>query len=121
MSKTKPVLASFNSADFKSATEQGRAMQRRAMNDPRSRAAYEAIVANVDRRVTMRQIREMRGFAQAALANAMGVHQSRITPLETADDMKLSSLVAFVKATGGTMTVTVAYPDGDHAELRLVN
>jgi hypothetical protein len=51
----------------------------------------------------------------------MGVHRSRITPLENAEDLMLSSLVAFVRATGGQLTATVAYPDGDRAELLLVD
>jgi DNA-binding XRE family transcriptional regulator len=107
--------------DFAEATRLGRAMQQRAKSNPRSVAANNAIAERVARRVTMRELREARGLTQNVLAQTMGVHRSRISPLENADDMMLSSLVAFVRATGGQLTATVTYPDGDQAELLLVD
>jgi DNA-binding XRE family transcriptional regulator len=101
--------------DFAEATADGRAMQQRAMNTPRSRAEYDRIM----RVVTMRELRRHGRLTQQAVAEALGVNQSRITQFERQSDFLVSSLARYVEATGGRLSLTVTYPDGDTATLQL--
>ncbi|MGH9066095.1 MAG: helix-turn-helix domain-containing protein [Acidimicrobiales bacterium] len=57
-------------------------------------------------------LRRARGMTQAQVAERLGASQSDVSKLEHRRDVKVSTLVAYAKATGGQVRVLVDYPDG---------
>ncbi|HEV2953085.1 MAG TPA: helix-turn-helix domain-containing protein [Candidatus Dormibacteraeota bacterium] len=62
-------------------------------------------------RATMTEVRSRRGLSQAKLGQALGMNQSEVSRLERRSDVRLSTLTAFVAATGGQLRLTVVWPD----------
>ena len=61
----------------------------------------------------LREVRAMRGMSQADLASVLGVRQPSVSKLERQRDIKLSTLNNLVRALGGELRVTAAFPDGE--------
>lgn len=72
---------------------------------------------NVDRRVTVKGLREACALTQTSIAHALGMDQSEVSRLERRSDLLLSTLRRFVRATGGDLRLVVEYPDAPAAEL----
>lgn len=51
---------------------------------------------------TLRQVRAVTNLSQAELAVKMGTDQGSISRIESRSDIKLSTLLAYVRAAGGT-------------------
>ena len=60
-------------------------------------------------------LRTLTGTPQTQLASALNRNQPAISKLETRDDMKLSSLVAYVAALGGRVDLRVRFDDWEAA------
>lgn len=56
-------------------------------------------------------IRQRRGLTQQRLSNRLGISQSDVSKLERRRDLRLSSLRAYVEATGGKLRMIATYPD----------
>jgi len=59
---------------------------------------------------TLKAIRKASGMGQKDLANALGIKQPTVARMETQGDIKLSTLIAFAKAAGGEVELTVRMP-----------
>ena len=68
--------------------------------------------------MTLRELRERAGLTQRQLAEAMGVAQPDLSRLERREDAKVSTLRAYVEATGARLALVVDIGP-DRVELRL--
>jgi len=78
------------------------------------RKAIEArgaeILAKIDRRMTLAEMRKGQKISQAAVAEALGIGQMQISRLEKRKDPRLSTIQKTVVAMGGTLTMVVKLP-----------
>lgn len=58
------------------------------------------------------ELRKVRGMRQRDLAAALNVKQPSLSKLESQADMQISTLQRLVAALGGTLTVSVEFPEG---------
>src|ERR1700690_1536319 len=65
----------------------------------------------------LRRMREARGLTQVRLAELMHIRQDSVSRLESRSDLLLSTLKSYVQAMGGSLGLTVEFPDGAAAEL----
>lgn len=66
------------------------------------------------------KLRERLELTQQQQANAMNIAQSSVVAIEKRGaEIKLSTLKRYVEALGGTLTVGVNMPDGEHVVFRL--
>lgn len=65
----------------------------------------------------LRRMREARGLTQVRLAELMHIRQDSVSRLEGRSDLLLSTLKSYVQAMGGSLRLTVEFPDGAAAEL----
>lgn len=63
--------------------------------------------------LTLPDLRRLLDTSQASLADELEINQAAVSRLERRDDVKLSSLAAYVRAMGGTLTVQVRFRDFD--------
>lgn len=65
-------------------------------------------------RVGLAELRRRRGLSQKDIATRTGVNQPAVSKLEKRDDTTVSTLDAYVAATGGTLRLVAHYPGGEH-------
>ena len=79
------------------------------------RKAIEArgaeLLAKVERRMTLAEMRKRRKLSQATMAEALGIGQMQISRLEQRKDPRLSTMQRTVEAMGGSLTMIVTFPD----------
>jgi predicted XRE-type DNA-binding protein len=79
------------------------------------REAIEArgneLVAKVERRMTLGELRKGRKISQATVAKALGIGQMQISRLEKRKDPRLSTMQRTVAAMGGHLTMIATFPD----------
>jgi len=79
------------------------------------RKAIEArgaeLLAKIDRRMTLAELRKGRKVSQAAVAEALGIGQMQISRLEQRKDPRLSTVQRTVAALGGKLMIVVTFPD----------
>ena len=63
--------------------------------------------------LNLKDLRELYGLSQVALAEKVGIKQSAISRFEKRDEVKLSTLAAAVKAIGGILELRAHFPDAD--------
>lgn len=76
---------------------------------PERRARLDREVANELLVMDLREIREMAGHTQAALAELTDMTQSELSRLERREDHRLSTLRRFVEALGGELEVVAVF------------
>ncbi|HEY3763133.1 MAG TPA: helix-turn-helix transcriptional regulator [Verrucomicrobiae bacterium] len=64
-------------------------------------------------RLGLKDIRELYGHSQVALAKMAGVKQPAISRFEKRGEVKFSTLAATIKALGGKLEVRARFPDSD--------
>jgi transcriptional regulator with XRE-family HTH domain len=78
-------------------------------------AAIEArgaeLLAKVDKRMTLAELRKGRKLSQAKMAEALGIGQMQISRLEQRKDPRLSTMQRTVAAMGGHLTMIATFPD----------
>jgi len=73
--------------------------------------------ALVDLGIRLQNLRTDRGVTQLELAEILGVGQTALSHQERRDDLKLSSLQAYVKALGGALHILATFPNADPVHL----
>lgn len=61
--------------------------------------------------MTLRDLRKARNLTQKRMAEMLGVGQDNISRLEGRTDMLLSTLRGYVTAMGGSLDLTIRFPD----------
>ena len=79
--------------------------------DPRRRARVEREKALILAGMRLHDLRKEQGLSQTELARRLGVSQERISRLERAEDVKLSTLQSYVDALGGHLEVSAVIGD----------
>lgn len=74
-------------------------------------ARGEELLAKVQRRMTLSEIRKGRKISQATMARALGIGQMQISRLEKRKDPRLSTMQRTVAAMGGHLTMIATFPD----------
>jgi DNA-binding XRE family transcriptional regulator len=69
------------------------------------------LLAKVQRRMTLREIRKGRKISQATMAEALGIGQMQISRLEKRKDPRLSTMQRTIAAMGGQLTMIATFPD----------
>jgi DNA-binding phage protein len=64
-------------------------------------------------RLGLKDLRELYGHSQVALAKKAGVKQPAISRFEKRGEVKLSTLAATIKALGGKLEMRAHFPDAD--------
>lgn len=80
-----------------------------AMADPVRRARIERETAAIRAGIRLYELRRARGLSQAELAKRLGVTQTRISAIERAEDLNLSTLQRYVDALGGRLKADVEF------------
>ena len=79
------------------------------------RKAIEArgalLLAKIDRRMTLKEMRKGQKISQATVAESLGIGQMQISRLEQRKDPRLSTMQRTVEAMGGKLTMLVTFPD----------
>jgi len=71
------------------------------------------LLAKVERRMTLSEVRKGRKISQAKMAEALGIGQMQISRLEKRKDPRLSTMQRTVAAMGGHLTMIATFPDQD--------
>jgi predicted transcriptional regulator len=74
-------------------------------------ARGDDLLAKVQRRMTLSEIRKGRKISQATMAEALGIGQMQISRLEKRKDPRLSTIQRTVAAMGGHLTMIATFPD----------
>ncbi len=69
------------------------------------------LLAKVQRRMTLGEIRKGRKISQTKMAEALGIGQMQISRLEKRKDPRLSTMQRTVAAMGGHLTMIATFPD----------
>jgi len=69
------------------------------------------LLAKVERRMTLAEMRKDRKLSQTNIAEALGIGQMQISRLEKRKDPRLSTIERTVAAMGGSLTVIATFPD----------
>ncbi len=99
-------------ASRKSFREQRKAI----LKDPARRASVERQKALMLGTARLFELRKERGLSQTELAERLGVTQKRISAIERAEDLNLSTLERYVAALGGRLRAGVEF-DGETVAL----
>jgi len=74
-------------------------------------ARGKELIAKVERRMTLAELRKRRKISQATVAEALGIGQMQISRLENRKDPRLSTMARTVAAMGGHLTLIATFPD----------
>jgi len=69
------------------------------------------LLARVERRMTLGEMRKGRKISQAKMAEALGIGQMQISRLERRKDPRLSTMQRTVAAMGGQLMLIATFPD----------
>jgi transcriptional regulator with XRE-family HTH domain len=61
--------------------------------------------------MTLRDLRRARALTQVQVSKTLGIGQEHVSRLEKKSDMLLSTLANYVRAMGGDLQLTAAFPD----------
>lgn len=62
--------------------------------------------------LALSEIRKCEGTSQKELAHALGIKQPSLSKLENQGDMQISTLSRIIRALGGELHISAAFPDG---------
>jgi transcriptional regulator with XRE-family HTH domain len=96
----------------KTYNERAEELRRHPRHGPEIERRKAAVLAGL----RLHEIRKDAGLSQAELAERLGITQSRVSALERAEDVKVSTLQGYVAALGGELHIT-AEIDGERIEL----
>lgn len=77
--------------------------------DPKTRAEIERDTATILSANRLARIREESGLPQREVARALGVTQARISKIERAEDVQLSTLQRYIDALGGHLRIEAVF------------
>lgn len=81
------------------------------LSDPRHRSDIERQKAAILAANQLARLRERAGLTQTDVAELLGVSQARVSKLERAEDVQLSTLQRYVEALGGRLEVRAVFEE----------
>jgi transcriptional regulator with XRE-family HTH domain len=88
-----------------------RELEREALADPKRRANIERERTLLLGAIRLRELRSARGLTQTDLAKRLGVTQKRVSAIERAQDLNISTLQRYVDALGGQLQANAEFDD----------
>lgn len=88
-----------------------RDLEREALADPKRRANIERERVLLLGAIRLRELRTARGLSQTELAKRLGVTQKRVSAIERAEDLNISTLERYVDALGGRLQANAEFDD----------
>ena len=85
--------------------------QAEILTEPKRRVRIEAETAAILAANRLARLRERAGLTQTDVARILGITQSRVSRLERAEDLNLSTLERYVAALGGQLRVDAQIGD----------
>lgn len=82
--------------------------------NPGARQRLAANEARLREELSLGQLRNRRGRTQTDVATRLGSSQAGVSRLEAQGDAKVSTLCAYIAATGGRLRLIAEYADGDY-------
>jgi transcriptional regulator with XRE-family HTH domain len=79
--------------------------------DPETAARIDAGTAELLGVIQLRNVRDATGLTQTDIADKMGITQKRVSAIERAEDLNVSTLERYVAALGGRLEVQAAFGD----------
>ncbi len=92
-------------------TKSFREQRKAILKDPARRASVERQKALMLGAARLFELRKERGLSQTDLAERLGVTQKRISAIERAEDLNLSTLERYVTALGGRLHASIEFDD----------
>lgn len=92
-------------------TKSFREQRKAILKDPARRASVERQKALMLGAARLFELRKARGLSQTELADRLGVTQKRISAIERAEDLNLSTLERYVAALGGRLRAGIEFDD----------
>jgi predicted XRE-type DNA-binding protein len=92
--------------------------EKRLKSDPVTRAKISAAKAELERTVALHELREGR-VTQAELASVLGVSQRRVSAIESAQDIQVSTLRSYVETLGYHLELVARSDSGDQIPLHI--
>lgn len=86
-------------------------LRNEAVSDPERRARIEQMRRAMEDAVRLAEIREQRQASQQQMAGRLGISQARISQIEHANDLYLSTLTEYVEGLGGQLKIAAVFPD----------
>ncbi|MGH2974095.1 MAG: helix-turn-helix domain-containing protein [Solirubrobacterales bacterium] len=86
-------------------------LRKEALADPARRANIEREKAAIEAGIDLYQLRKGLGLSQTEVGRRLGMTQARVSAIERADDLNLSTLQRYVGALGGRLEAQVAFGD----------
>ncbi|HEX4517944.1 MAG TPA: XRE family transcriptional regulator [Gaiellaceae bacterium] len=77
-----------------------------------SREKIAAADRELERALTLAELRRAREMTQTQLASALEMKQGGVSRIEHQTDLYVSTLRSFIEALGGQLEVTAVFPDG---------
>jgi transcriptional regulator with XRE-family HTH domain len=81
------------------------------LSDPRHRADIEREKAAILAVNKLARLREQAGLSQTDVARALGMTQARVSKIERAEELQLSTLQRYIEALGGRLEVRAMFPE----------
>lgn len=88
-----------------------RELERKALADPKRHANIERERVLLLGAIRLRELRTARGLSQTELAERLGVTQKRVSAIERAEDLNISTLERYVDALGGRLQANAEFDD----------
>ena len=88
-----------------------REIEEELLSDPRHRADIEREKAAILAADKLTRLRERAGLSQTEVARSLGITQARVSKIERADAVQLSTLQRYVEALGGRLEVKAVFKD----------
>lgn len=86
--------------------------------DPKAKAAFDSVLEEIrDHQATLMQVRKAQNLTQTTIGALLDMDQSEVSRLERRSDMLLSTLRAFIRASGGELQLVATYPDANPVQL----
>ncbi len=92
-------------------TKSFREQRKTILKDPDRRANVERQKALMLGAARLSELRKERGLSQTELAARLGVTQKRVSAIERAEDLNLSTLERYVAALGGRLHAGIEFDD----------
>jgi transcriptional regulator with XRE-family HTH domain len=88
-------------------------LREQVRSDPARVARVEAHRREMERELTLRELRKARSLTQETLARTLDTNQSGVSRIERQTDLYLSTLRSYVEALGGRLELHAVFPDDD--------
>lgn len=86
--------------------------------DPMAKAAFDAVLDEIrQHQATLMQVRKAQNLTQTTIGALLDMDQSEVSRLERRSDMLLSTLRAFIRASGGELQLVATYPGANPVQL----